>query len=478
MIHNAGNKIFIFKPNQMKRIIIILPFLFFFSNIFGQSLNNGKFDGYRGIWFELNQKYDFGDKYSGALGTYTAKHVPLAIYSPEADKTFFVYGGTKAEDEKYLLCMIGEYNHKTGMVSKPTVVYDKQGVNDPHDNPSIMIDDENHIQVFVSGRGARRPGFKYRSKKPLDISEFEQITEEEMTYPQPWNTDQGYLHLFTKYTGVRLLYFESSKDGFTWTEDKQLAAIPVKEGERAGHYQTSAVYKGGKVGTFFNRHPDGNVDKRTDIYYVETNDLGQTWTNVQGEILDIPLLKRENPALVIDYAAQGKNVYVKDMGFDKKGNPAYLYVRSNGHIPGPESAPYEWCITRWDGKKWVTTVVAESDHNYDMGSLFIEGRNWKIAAPIGLGPQQWGVGGEIEIWQSKNKGKKWRHVKSITNNSTMSHAYVRKPVNYKAPFCFFWADGHSHEFSKSHLYFGDFDGNVWRLPYDMKEDYMMPEKVY
>jgi hypothetical protein len=109
------------------------------------------------------------------LGTYTAKHVPLAIYSPEADKTFFVYGGTKSEDERHLLCLIGEFDHKTGMVSKPTVVYDKLGVNDPHDNPSIMIDDEGFILVFVSGRGQRRPGFKYKSEKPLNIDAFNKL---------------------------------------------------------------------------------------------------------------------------------------------------------------------------------------------------------------------------------------------------------------------------------------------------------------
>ena len=57
------------------------------------NLNNTKFDGYKGIWFELNQKYELGDKYSGALSTYTAKHMPLAVYSAEANKTFFVYGG-------------------------------------------------------------------------------------------------------------------------------------------------------------------------------------------------------------------------------------------------------------------------------------------------------------------------------------------------------------------------------------------------
>ncbi len=77
----------------------------------GKSMNNQKVNGYRGIWFELNQKFELGDKYSGGLGTYTAKHIPLAIYAPAVDKTFFVYGGTIDRDQKHLLCMIGEYDH-------------------------------------------------------------------------------------------------------------------------------------------------------------------------------------------------------------------------------------------------------------------------------------------------------------------------------------------------------------------------------
>lgn len=441
------------------------------------SLNNSKMDGYRPIWFELNQKYQFGDKYSGPLGTYTAKHVPLAIYSAEANKTFFVYGGTKSAGERYLLCMIGEYDHKTGMVSKPTVVYDKKGVNDPHDNPSIMIDDQGYIRVFVSGRGRTRPGFKFKSLRPLDISEFEQISEEEMTYPQPWNTKTGYFHFFTKYTGVRQLYFESSTDGDNWTEDKLLAAIAENDGEKSGHYQTSNIYQGKKLGTFFNRHPQGNVDKRTDLYYVQTEDMGKTWTNVQGEKLEIPLTSVENPARVIDYRSQGKNVYMKDMGFDSHGNPVCLYIRSNGHEPGPVSAPYEWCITRWDGNSWQTSVITESDHNYDMGSLYMDDKSMKIAGPTEKGPQPWGVGGEIAVWESKDKGMTWKKTSEVTKNSKNSHAYVRRPVDYKAPFCFFWADGHSHQFSKSELYFGDFKGNVRKLPYDMKNDLEKPVRI-
>jgi hypothetical protein len=200
-----------------------------------QSLNNTKAEGYRAIWFELDQKYADGDKYSGALGTYTAKHVPLAIYAPEVNKTFFVYGGTTEENARYLLCMIGAYDHSTGQVSRPTVVYDKQGVDDPHDNPSILIDNQGFIWVFVSGRGSTRPGFKFKSATPYNIDSFTQITEEEMTYPQPHLTDFGFFHFFTKYTGVRQLYYETSNDGINWTDDSMLAAIPVHQGEKSGH---------------------------------------------------------------------------------------------------------------------------------------------------------------------------------------------------------------------------------------------------
>ena len=82
--------------------------------------------------------------------------------------------------------MIGYFDHKKSVVGKPIVVYDKRNVDDPHDNPSLSIDDKGYLWVFVSGRGRSRPGFIYRSKSPYDISSFDLVQESEMTYPQPW----------------------------------------------------------------------------------------------------------------------------------------------------------------------------------------------------------------------------------------------------------------------------------------------------
>lgn len=437
----------------------------------------GRINGYRGIWFTLGQVSEYGDKYSGGLGTYTAKHRPLALYDSVANRTFFVYGGTTAPTAKYLLCMIGSFDHTTGKCSKPRIVYDKLGVDDPHDNPSIAMDGAGYIWVFVSGRGRKRPGFKFRSVNPHSIDQFVQVSEEEMTYPQIWWLNgNGFFHFFTKYTGVRELYFETSKDGMTWSEDQKLAGIRGETEEKGGHYQVSYYHKD-KVGTFFSRHPNGNVDKRTNLYYAESQDRGQSWRSMDGRLIPIPITKVQSPALVSDYESRSKNVYLKDMQYDAEGNPICLYLSSGGHEPGPKNSPREWKVCYWRNGQWHTQTIATSDHNYDMGSLWVEGERWKVIAPTEAGPQAFGGGGEIVEFTSTDAGETWAVSKVITAASPLNHNYIRKVHGGQPDFSYFWADGNPDAFSRSHLYFADEDGQLWQLPYRMRKAWSKPKRV-
>ena len=137
----------------MSKLKVPLFVALFFINCLSFA-QNPTANGYKGIWFTLGQYSEYGDKYSGGLGTYTANHIPIAIYAPEVKKTFFTYGGTTAKDERHLLIMVSYFDHQTKMVPKPVVVYDKEGVNDPHDNAAISIDGQGFIWVFVSGRAS------------------------------------------------------------------------------------------------------------------------------------------------------------------------------------------------------------------------------------------------------------------------------------------------------------------------------------
>ena len=443
----------------MRYLFVLQLTLLLCTGVRAQELDNQLPSSYRGIWFRLGHSYPYGDKYSGGLGTYTAKHMPLAVYAAAVDKTYFVYSGTPADGERHLLTMIGSYDHASGGLSRPTVVFDKDTVDDPHDNPALSIDDEGYLWVFVSGRSRKRPGIKLRSRRPYAIDGFEVVAEEEFTYPQIWRTGTGFFHFFTKYTGRRELYFETSTDGREWTADRKLAGIVEEGATRAGHYQVSGVHAGGSViGTFFNRHRDGHPDTRTDLYYVQSTDLGDTWTTAAGDTLTLPLDTVASPARVVDFAGLGKNVYMKDMRYDSAGRPVCLYLTSLGHEPGPDNAPYEWRVTRWTGDRWVTRTICTSDHNYDMGSLFLDGDRWRIVAPTAPGAFPFAQGGDIEVWESENGGDSWTKTGDVTGSRLFNNGYVRRVIDGRAPFEFFWADGHPHEVSGSRLYFGGFGG--------------------
>jgi hypothetical protein len=113
-----------------------------------------------------------------------------------------------------------------------------------------------------------------------------------------------------------------------------------------------------------------------------------------------------------------------------------------------------------------------------MGSLYTEGKVWTIIGPTEPGPQKWGTGGEMALWQSKDEGLTWAKAKSITQNSQFNHSYARRPFNAHDDFYAFWADGDADKISESHLYFTNKKGNsVWMLPYIMKNEFEAPIRV-
>ena len=443
-----------------------------------------RIDGYRGIWWAHGpvrdrpgvKSYDWPHfKYSGPL-SFAWGHTltPMAVYAPEVNKTFFVYGGDTGPKDRYLMIMISYYDHENHRVPRPKIVRDQRGVDDPHDNPSLTIDAEGYIWVFIAGRGRHRPGQIFRSFEPYCIDRFEKIISREQTYSQIWHVpERGFFHLLTLYTAGRELYWETSRDGDDWTDDP--AENLSKLAGFGGHYQVSRGH-GGRVGTAFNYHPEGLVDRRTNLYYLQTTDFGETWTTIDGTCVRTPLEEVHNPALIIDYESQGKVVYPSKLLFDADGHPVILYITSFGASPSPKNDPREWKIARWTGQRWVTTRVTNSDHNYDMGSLYIDGDRWTLIAPALSGPQPYFTGGEVGVWSTDDPDREeWPLQRRVTRDSPFNHCYLRRPHNPVDPFFAMWADSDSSQSSISRLYFTNSTGDrLYKLPYRMEGDYAEP----
>ncbi len=429
--------------------------------------------GYRGVWYSIGQANDFGPKYSGGLGTYTAKHCPMAIYSEAADKTFFVWGGSEADNPRRLRLMVAYYDHETGEVCRPRIVRDfaQHPTSDAHANPSIALDAAGHVYVFAATRH-RVPGRIFRGTRPHSLDEFEEIDPGYIAYPQPWHVpDRGFLLLHTVYQqNKRNLYWMTSDDGKTWATGGHLVAH--------GHYQISTA-AGGVVMTAWNDHPRGNVNARTNLHFAMTKDRGQSWTNSEGKVLDLPIRGGDQTAQVRRYLDEDRLVYLKDINLDEAGRPIILYITSADSAAGPQDPPRQWTVAHWTGQAWRFNEIAPAHHNYDVGSIYCESDgSWRLIAPTHQGPQPWATGGEVAMWTSEDQGRNWRLVRQLTRGSEYNHGYVRRPHNAHEDFYAFWCDGDGLNVSPSRLYFCDRAGNVFRLPEDMKgQNHAKPEPV-
>ncbi|TWT77535.1 hypothetical protein Pla123a_21960 [Posidoniimonas polymericola] len=441
--------------------------------------------GYRGVWYSVGNTHDeYRYKYSGGMATYPAKHSPFAVYCPEVEKTFFVYGGAAPGTTNRLVHMVSYYDHKTGTVPRPRLLLDKK-TGDAHDNPVLSVDDDGYLWVFSTSHGRGRPSFIHKSIEPYSIDRFTQVDAtygpaaiqkplDNFSYLQVWRRPAGgFAAFFTHYQDPadRTSMFMTSPNGYRWSEWKRLAAIDK------GHYQISAVGQE-RMAVAFNYHPkQGGLDARTNLYCLLSADEGLTWTTAKGEPVELPITTADSPALVHDFESEGRCVYLKDIRLDAEGRPLVLVVTSGGHAPGPGNDPRTWELFRWTGDAWRQSIVTESDNNYDLGSLYMEDDRLRVLAPTLPGPQAYNPGGEVASHVSEDGGQTWRLERRLTGKSEFNHTYVRRPVNAHPDFYALWADGHGRQPSESRLYFCNQAGDVFRLPVEMEGENARPERI-
>jgi hypothetical protein len=460
-----------------------------------QALFCTKTDGYRGIWWGQSPTGDeFAYKYSGGLATYPVQHRPFAIYAPAVRKTFFVWGGTTSaghnrrpvQDSRWsfgpgsLLHMISYYDHDRKTVPRPTVIFDKWTA-DPHDNPVLAIDAAGYLWVFSPSHGNdTTPSFVHRSVEPYSIERFETVSESLFAYPQPWWTSRHGLAFFhTRYAeanglGVgRGIYLQTSRDGRAWSNPLQIAHL------EHGNYQVSAAHED-VWGTAFDYHPKvGGLDARTNLYYVETRDGGDTWQTAAGSCVHLPVRDVAHAACVRDFAHEGRLCYIKDLAYDHELRPVILFVTARDWRPGPQAGPHELQVARWDGAAWRFHYICACDSNYDSGTLNVRSAgSWRVWATSGIGPQPFNTGGEIELWLSPDSGATWERRCPTTQHSLLNHSHPRAVVNAHPEFAALWADGHAREPSRCRLYFSDVEGRAWQLPSSMTGEDEAPTRCF
>ncbi|MEQ9310826.1 MAG: BNR-4 repeat-containing protein [Balneolaceae bacterium] len=425
-----------------------------------QCLFNTKLDYFRGIWYGQTKLENGRFKYAGGLGTYTSHHGTSAFYDADSEKTFFTYGGTRLDynfdnssqvgpDQLYI--MISSFDHKTGILEKPTLIFDKW-TNDPHDNPVLNIDLNGNIIVYAPSHGnLTTPSYILKSTIPASIDSFEVIEKSLFAYPQPQMDKNGDgVFFYTSYENGRTLKFRKYIGGELQKNEEILSSI------QAGHYQVTSRLDS-KIGTAFNfiPRPEGS-DYRSNLYYFETLDNGDTWQDINGNIISLPVNKINNTLLIKDYKKEGKLVFVMDISFDLDSNPVILYNVSSS--PFPDSSKADLMVAFYQNQQWNIRTISSTDHNYNMGTIQIVDSDWAVIVPTDKGPQENAAGGELVYWKSSDNGFSWEIERRITDNSSNNNNYVKKVKNARSEFSYIWADGNAEIPSVSNLYYTDIRG--------------------
>lgn len=299
--------------------------------------------------------------------------------------TYVSYQGTL--EDPY----VASYNHDTQEWKGPfkagesILGKDPKGKVDSHGKPTLIIDDLGYIHIFYGGHGGvealhgknslgsgdTHSGENRHSvsKNPFDITSWEYLNNVSPfgTYNQAVKMDNGDIYLFYRHGAHRSdwVYQKSTDNGRNF--EKPVSFLKHKRRDDSLGSDSWYAYVsrglGDEIVVGFDYHfcwdrdaprnnRGGHSTERKNLYFMTFNTADNTWKNVHGEVLGIPLTKEEADEKTLAVNTGDKWTFNGSTKVDTAGNPhiaAYVGEDIGWQIGGPKHARY----FRWTGKEWA-----------------------------------------------------------------------------------------------------------------------------
>ena len=254
---------------------------------------------------------------------------------------------------------------------------------DSHGKPTLLIDDAGYIHIFYGGHGGVRALHGENelgntgtgenkhsvSAKPLDITSWEDLDNIAPfgTYNQAIKMDNGDIYLFYRHGAHRSdwVYQKSTDNGRTFEAPVSFLKHKRRDDSPRVDSWYAYVSKGlnDDIVVGFDYHycwdrdaprnnRGGHSTERKNLYFMTFNTAENTWRNIEGEMLNIPLVKEEADEKSLAVDTGDLWTFNGSTKIDADGNPhiaAYVGEDIGWQIGGPKHARY----FRWTGTEWA-----------------------------------------------------------------------------------------------------------------------------
>lgn len=281
---------------------------------------------------------------------------------------------------------VAAYDHKKDQWTGPY----KAGINllgqllpnkvDSHGKPTLVVDGEGYIHLVFGGHGGvpemgnnplgnHHAGkqIHVRSKKPLDISEWEVIDNITPfgTYSQLFKMDNGDIYLIFRHGAHRSNWvYQVSNDNcrtfspvVSFLKAKPAATLADGTQDWDSWYPDFRRIEGNDIIMVYNYHfcksvTKGHDGERHHAYYMRFDTDNKMWYNVKGEKLHIPVTKEyaDSMTLVINTGDRWNHIGHACLNHDDHPHVSWYEGDHEGKRHG---GPKQLVHYRWTGNEWT-----------------------------------------------------------------------------------------------------------------------------
>ena len=328
------------------------------------------------------------------------------------------------------------YNHSTNTWSGPF----KAGISqlgktpdptdpkpvDNHGRPTLIVDGQGYIHIIFGGHGGdaqfgennfgtagRGKQTHVVSKKPEDISSWEALDNVSPfgTYAQFVKMPDGDIYLFYRHGSHRSdwVYQKSTDNCRTFQPPVSILKHQPQATDPNTHdswYMWFHQGKGDAIAATYNYHPCANPNHsslRVNAYFMTMNCGNDTWENVKGDALTLPITKAYADAhtRVIETGEEG--IRRLTLRVDANGHP-HMFHKENGQL----------VYYRWDEKNWQRLATFPSEYRVtDADFRIVSPNEIRLLITAKMKKRN-----EVSWWKTEDGGQSWSKENTLISSDT------------------------------------------------------------